>query len=111
MERIIHKSKSFKQAEEWDISQHIGMTPDERQEVAAELRKRVYGKRAVDIRRLNATRGESSSFFRGYPGISYAAGASQSQYVIVGGEAVIYYGYARLTGMLIFSSEHQRIMP
>ncbi len=50
MERVIHKSKSFKQAEEWDISQHISMTPDEHQEVAAELRKRVYGRGAVDVR-------------------------------------------------------------
>ncbi len=50
MERLIHKSKSFKKAEEWDISQHIGMTPDERQEVAAELRKRVYGKGTIDVR-------------------------------------------------------------
>jgi len=29
-------------AEEWDILQHIRMTPEERQRVAAELRKRVF---------------------------------------------------------------------
>lgn len=50
MERVIHKSKSFKQPEEWDILQPIGMTSEERQAVAAELRKRVYGKDAVDVR-------------------------------------------------------------
>ncbi len=50
MERIVHKSKSFNQAEEWDIFQHIRLTPEERQKVAAELRKRVYGEKTVDVR-------------------------------------------------------------
>jgi predicted Fe-S protein YdhL (DUF1289 family) len=50
MERIFHKSRNFKEAEEWDILQHISMTPEERQEVAAELRRRVYGRSVPDVR-------------------------------------------------------------
>ena len=50
MIRVYHKSKSFQEAEEWDILQHILMTPEERQEVAAELRRRVYGQDTPDIR-------------------------------------------------------------
>ena len=50
MERIVHKSHSFKEAEEWDILQHIQMSPEERQNAAKELKKRVYGNHAPDIR-------------------------------------------------------------
>ena len=50
MKRIGKKSKNFEEAEAWDILQHIRMTPEERQEVAAELRKRVYGKESPDVR-------------------------------------------------------------
>ena len=50
MERTYHKSWSFKDAEEWDILQNVRMTPDERQAVASEIKKRVYGKEAPDVR-------------------------------------------------------------
>jgi hypothetical protein len=50
MKRILHKSKTFKEAEEWDIQQHIQMTPEERQEVAAELRRRTFGRETPDVR-------------------------------------------------------------
>jgi len=50
MKRIINKSKSFREAEEWDILQHTRMTPEERQEAAAELRRRVYGTKRPDVR-------------------------------------------------------------
>jgi predicted Fe-S protein YdhL (DUF1289 family) len=50
MERVFQKCRSFKEAEQWNVLQHIGMTPEERQEVAAELRKRVYGADAPDVR-------------------------------------------------------------
>ena len=52
MKKVIHKSKNFKEAEEWDILQHIRMTPEERQYVAAELRKRVYGEKSPDVREV-----------------------------------------------------------
>ena len=43
MERVINKAKNFREAERWDILQQIAMTAEERQHVAQELRKRVYG--------------------------------------------------------------------
>lgn len=53
MKKVVHKAKNFKEAEEWDILQHVRMSPEERQNVAAELRKRVYGKKSQDIREVH----------------------------------------------------------
>jgi hypothetical protein len=50
IERIFHKSKNFKEAEDWDIQQQISMSPEERQMVAKELRERVFGKNTLDVR-------------------------------------------------------------
>ena len=50
MKRIFKKSKNYREAEEWDILQHIRMTSEERQEAAAELRRRVYGTKRPDVR-------------------------------------------------------------
>jgi hypothetical protein len=50
MERVFQRSRNFKQAEEWDILQHVRMTPEQRQKVAEQLRNRVYGKDAPDVR-------------------------------------------------------------
>jgi hypothetical protein len=53
MKRIVHKSKNFKEAEKWDILQQIEMTHEERQDIAVELRKRVYGKKSPDVREVH----------------------------------------------------------
>jgi hypothetical protein len=50
MERTCHKSRSFKEAEDWDILQNVRMSPEERQAVASEIKERVYGKEAPDVR-------------------------------------------------------------
>jgi hypothetical protein len=50
MKRIVHKSRSFKEAEEWDIRQQQALTPQERQHIARELKERVYGAHCPDIR-------------------------------------------------------------
>jgi hypothetical protein len=50
MERVLQRSKSFKEAEEWDILQHVHLTPAQRQKAAEQLRNRVYGKDAPDVR-------------------------------------------------------------
>lgn len=50
MRPIVHIAKSFQEADAWDITQHIQMTPEERQEVAKQLRDRYYGKHAPDVR-------------------------------------------------------------
>jgi len=50
MKRVFKESKNFRQAAEWDILQHISMTPEERQEASEQLRNRVYGNDAPDVR-------------------------------------------------------------
>ena len=46
----MHKSRSFREAEEWDIAQQISMTPEERGKAAYELKKRFYGPQCPDVR-------------------------------------------------------------
>jgi hypothetical protein len=53
MKRIVKKSNDFKDAEEWDILQHIKMSSEERQKAASELRMRVYGKNAPDVKKVS----------------------------------------------------------
>ena len=51
-QRIFKKSANFKEAEEWDIQQHIQMSSEERQDIARILRERVYGNEIPDIREV-----------------------------------------------------------
>jgi predicted Fe-S protein YdhL (DUF1289 family) len=51
MERIFNKARSSKEAENWDILQQISMTPEERQRIAKELRKRFYRNKPAGLRR------------------------------------------------------------
>jgi len=41
MKTIVHKSRSFKEADKWDIHQQKAMTPEERQRIAREIKERV----------------------------------------------------------------------
>ncbi|MBN2384043.1 hypothetical protein JXQ70_14300 [bacterium] len=50
MERIVNKAKSFKEADEWDIIQQLSMTPEQRQAIARELKRRMYGDHVPDVR-------------------------------------------------------------
>jgi len=50
MERIVHKARNFKAADEWDVRQHTELSPVERQRIARELKRRVYGDAAPDVR-------------------------------------------------------------
>jgi len=56
MEPIVNKAKTFEEADNWDIQQHVSMTPNERQAAAKKLKERVYGKNAPDIRTLHKTK-------------------------------------------------------
>ena len=56
MERIVFKTKDFKEAEEHDIEQNISMTPAERQEAAKKIREKIYGKDNLDVREYHARR-------------------------------------------------------
>jgi hypothetical protein len=51
MERILHKAKNHKEAQQWDILQQINMSPEERQNIAKEFKKRFYGSNVRDIRK------------------------------------------------------------
>ena len=50
MERIGVKARSFKEAAEADIRQHLAMTPTERMRAARELKDRMYPGNNPDIR-------------------------------------------------------------
>ncbi len=50
MERISNIADNFSKAEEWDISQQISMTKEERQTAAKALKERFYGKDCPDVR-------------------------------------------------------------
>jgi hypothetical protein len=50
MERVVHKAKGFKEAEEWDIEQQVSMTPEQRLRAAKELCDRFYPANAKDVR-------------------------------------------------------------
>ncbi len=50
MERIVHKSHRFKEADEWDIKQQISMTPAERMKAADDIKLRIYPKPCPDVR-------------------------------------------------------------
>ena len=52
IKRIVHKTDNYKEAEEWDILQHIQMSVKERQKAAKELQKRVYGNKVPDVREV-----------------------------------------------------------
>ena len=41
VERVVHKSQSFEEADAWDASQHRAMSPDERMRAARQIRDRV----------------------------------------------------------------------
>jgi len=48
--RVVNKARTFAEADDWDIVQHLAMTPDERRRVARELRRRFFGDRCADVR-------------------------------------------------------------
>lgn len=50
MDRVVHKAKSFKEADDWDARQYLEMTPAERVEIAIQLKKRAYPGVHKDIR-------------------------------------------------------------
>lgn len=50
MKKTVHKSKNFRDADEWDIKQHISMTAEERQRISRLLKIKYYGKNNPDVR-------------------------------------------------------------
>jgi hypothetical protein len=52
--RSFNIATSFSDAKRWDILQQISLTPEQRQRAAKELKQRVFGKHAPDVRALHA---------------------------------------------------------
>jgi hypothetical protein len=50
MKRIVHKARNHRAAAKWDILQQVRMTPNERQAIAKELKKRFFGRTVPDVR-------------------------------------------------------------
>ena len=50
MKRVVHITHDHDAARRWDIEQQRRMTPEERQAAARELRRRIYGDDAPDVR-------------------------------------------------------------
>ena len=42
MERVVHISRSFEEAEQWDVQQYLTMTPEERLDLLQHLREQYY---------------------------------------------------------------------
>lgn len=50
MERVVHKSRSFEEAADWDVQQQVEMSPQERMRVARALKRRAYPADSKDVR-------------------------------------------------------------
>jgi len=50
MKRIFNIAKNHSEAMKYDKQQYAKMTPEERQQIAAELKRRFYGKHVPDVR-------------------------------------------------------------
>jgi hypothetical protein len=50
VDRIAKKSRSFREAEEWNIQQYREMTPNERIAASRILQRKVYGPNPPDVR-------------------------------------------------------------
>jgi len=55
MLRVVHKSRGFQEAAEWDREQQTRMSPKERRAAALRLRQRVYGLHPKDVRECHKT--------------------------------------------------------
>lgn len=50
MDRTAHKSHDFKAATEWDIHQHLSLSPQERLRAARTLKERAFSPDAPNVR-------------------------------------------------------------
>jgi hypothetical protein len=50
MERIVHKSRSPREAKAWEIAQYWKMTPAQRIQIAHTLKRRAYPMPQPDVR-------------------------------------------------------------
>ncbi|MGM0588534.1 MAG: hypothetical protein ACQETE_08985 [Bacteroidota bacterium] len=50
MKRVVNIAPNHKEAREWDIKQAISMSPRERQAIALQLKRKVYGVQNPDVK-------------------------------------------------------------
>lgn len=55
IERTVHKSRDFKAATEWDVHQHLSLSPQERLRAARTLKERAFPSDAPDVRECHRT--------------------------------------------------------
>ena len=56
VERVVKKSRNFREADAWDIRQNFALTPEQRIQIAHALRKRAYPANAKDVRACHRAR-------------------------------------------------------
>jgi len=52
VKRVVHKAKNFQEAQKWDIRQQVSLSPQERQQIAKTLKRKVYGPKPPEIGRV-----------------------------------------------------------
>lgn len=55
IERTVHKSHDFETAMDWDVRQHLSLSPQERLRAARMLKERVFSSDAPDVRECHKT--------------------------------------------------------
>lgn len=56
MQRVVKKTRSFREADEWDVRQNRALTAEQRIQIAHALRKRAYPGKSKDIREWHRER-------------------------------------------------------
>jgi hypothetical protein len=60
----MNKARNFKEAEVWDIRQHLALSFQERQRIARELKYRFYDRSSPDVRACHKQNYLSTKAFR-----------------------------------------------
>lgn len=61
MERIVHKARSFEEADRWDVEQQVSMSAEERLRAARILKDRAFPSDAKDVRACHRPDSTASS--------------------------------------------------
>lgn len=56
MQGVVNIARNHKEARDWDIEQAVSMTSEERQAIALELKRKVYGAQNPDVKEAERKR-------------------------------------------------------
>lgn len=56
IQAVAHVSNSYEEMNRWDREQNLLLTPEQRMEVLASLRRQIYGDRCPDVREAERSR-------------------------------------------------------